>query len=77
VRLKLTPAFVQKPPQAIIAIHRDTVRAEKPDRKINEKPDRVVVWDTQERGFGLMVPVAAIRATLCSTDRVGTRVACT
>jgi integrase len=55
LRLKLTPAFVQKPPQAIIAIHQDAVRAEKPDRKINEKPDRVVVWDTQERGFGLMV----------------------
>src|SRR5690242_12152008 len=55
VRLKLTPALVQKPPQAIFAIHRDTIRAEKPDRKINEKPDRVVVWDTQERGFGLMV----------------------
>src|SRR5262245_48572539 len=55
MRLKLTPAFVQKPPQAIIAIHLNTVRAEEPGREINEAPDRVVVWDSQDIGFGLMV----------------------
>jgi len=27
MRLKLTPAFVQKSPQAIIALHQDAVRA--------------------------------------------------
>jgi integrase len=55
MRLKLTPAFVQKPPQAIIKLHQDAIRDEKRDREINEKPDRVVVWDTQDIGFGLMV----------------------
>jgi integrase len=55
VRLKLTPAFVQKPPQAIIKLHLDSIRTEEPDRVVNEDPDRVVVWDTQDIGFGLMV----------------------
>src|SRR5262249_57311761 len=55
MRLKLTPAFVQKKPEAIIALHLDAVRAEEPGRPINEDPDRVVVWDTQDIGFGLMV----------------------
>src|SRR5262250_987416 len=55
MRLKLTPAFVQKSAQAIVALHLDAVRAEEPDRPVNENPDRVVVWDTQDAGFGLMV----------------------
>jgi hypothetical protein len=62
MRLKLTPAFVQKLPQAIIALHLDAVRAEEPDRPVNEEPDRVVVWDTDLTGFGFMVTAGGHRS---------------
>jgi integrase len=72
MRLKLTPAFVQKPPQAIIKLHLDSVRADEPDREVNEDPDRVVVWDTQDIGFGLMVTAGGHKSYVVQY-RVGRR----